>query len=131
MTDAETKKNFSFLYEELVSRLDSVRGLSNNPPSYLVRQEVVPKAEVDDPATAYATLDHQIIQRAQIVKDANVNDDVLEHAGPSKKNMIANADNAILFELLKSVFGETQLWIHTKPTYKDRNGHRAMADDNR
>ena len=37
VTEAEMKNNFSRLYEELVSRLDSVRGLSKNPLSYVVR----------------------------------------------------------------------------------------------
>ena len=80
----------------------------SDPLSYLLRQDIFPKPEASDPEAACATLDHQFIQRAQIVRTANVNDDDLEHSGLSKKTPIANSDNSKLFEIVKAVSGKTQ-----------------------
>ena len=46
-----------------------------------MRKNLIPKDEADDPELEYVTLDQQFIQRATIVKDANVNDISLEILG--------------------------------------------------
>ena len=81
-----------------------------------MRKNLIPKDEADDPGAEYVTLDQQIIQRATIVKAANVNNVNLENSGERTREAHANTDNAKLFDLAKNAFGNTRLWFHAKPS---------------
>ena len=70
---------------------------------------MTPKDEADDPEDDYVKFDLQIIQRAMIVKAANFYD--------------VNLD---LFELAKTAFGNTSLWVHAKPSQCSRDRHQAL-----
>ena len=65
-------------------------------------------------------LDLQIIQRATIVKYANVHDSNLENYGARAREAHSNTDDSKLFDLAKTAFGETSLWVHTKPSQRIR-----------
>ena len=125
-TDAEFNKNFNVLYKEFRDCCSSVRGFTKNPILYLMRKNLIPKDEADDHEEDYITLDLQIIQRAKIVKADNVHDVNLENSGAISTKSHANTDNAKLFDLAKTAFGETSLWVHTKPSHHSRDGHQAL-----
>ena len=80
-TDANWNRNFNVLYEEFEDRWYSVCGCNNNTILYLMRNNLIKKYEADDSKAEYVTLDQQFIQRATIVKDANVNDISMEILG--------------------------------------------------
>ena len=91
-----------------------------------MRKNLTPKEEEDDPEAEYVMLDQKIIQRDTIVKAANVNDVNLENSGARTTEAHANTDNEKLFALAKTAFGETRLWVHTKPSQRSRNGRQAL-----
>ena len=66
--------------------------------AYLTRKLLIPKPSGDDPATGYPTMDHEMVQRAPIIKEANIGDDDLEEAGANKRYNYANIDNGTLFQ---------------------------------
>ena len=125
-TDAEVNKNFNVIYEEFEYCCSSVCGCTNNPISYLMRKNLIPKDEADDPEADYVTLDQQIIQRSMIVKYSDVNDVNLENSGVRTRESHANTDNAKIFELSKTAFVETRLWVHAKPSQRNRDGRQAL-----
>ena len=87
---------------------------------------MISKDEADDPEEYYFTLDLHIIQRAKIVKAANVHDVNLKISGARAGESHANTDNAKLFELAKIVFGETSLWVHAKSSQRNRDRRQAL-----
>ena len=62
------------IYKYFENCFSSVRRCTNNRISYLMRNYLIPKDKADDPEEDFVTLDLQIIQRATIVKAANVHD---------------------------------------------------------
>ena len=80
-TDVEVNKNFNVLYKEFDGCYSSVNGCTQNPISYLMRKNLIPKDEADNPEEDYVTLDLQIIQRAKIFKADNVHGVNLENSG--------------------------------------------------
>ena len=79
--DVKVNKNFNVLYEEFEDCCSSICGCINNPISYLMRNNLIPKDEADNTEKCSITLDLHIIQSAGIVKAANVHDVNLEHSG--------------------------------------------------
>ena len=65
---------------------------------------MIPKDEADDTEEDYVMLDLNIIQRAMIVKGANVHDVTLENSGARAGEAHANTDNAKLFDLSNTAF---------------------------
>ena len=125
-TDTEVKKNFNVLYKEFEDPCFYVRGCTNKLTSYLMKKNLIPKDEAHDPEENYVTLDLQIIQRAKIVKYANGHDVNLENSGSRAREEHANTYNAKFFDLVKTAFGETSLWVHTKPPHHSRDGHQVL-----
>ena len=91
-----------------------------------MRKNFIPKDEADNPEEEYATLDQQIIQRATIVKSANVHDVNLENSGARARKAHANTDNSKLFDIDKTTSDETSLWVHAKPSQRSCNGRQAL-----
>ena len=52
--------------------------------------------------------------------------DVLEDAGHSKKTAIAKKDNMLARDLMKKVWGQTSLCLHTESCAKNHDGRRAV-----
>ena len=125
-TYAELNKNFNVLYEEFEDRCSSVRRCTNNPLLYLIRKNLIPTDEADDPEAEYATLDQQVIQMDMIVKSFNINDVKLENSGARARKDLANIDNAKLCDLAKIAFGKTRLYVHAKPSQHNRDGRQAL-----
>ena len=125
-TNAKVNNNFNILYKYFEDRCSSVHGCTNNPLSYLMRKNLIPKYGAGDHEAEYVMLDQQVIQRATIFKAANVNDINLERYGERARETHANTDNAKLFDLAKTAFGETRLWVHAKPSQRNRDGHQAL-----
>ena len=48
-TDAEVNSNFNVLYEEFEDSFSSIRGCTNIPILYLMRKNLIPKNEADNP----------------------------------------------------------------------------------
>ena len=115
-------------WEEFSAEMDYIRGSTNSPLSYLLRNTLIPKDEDDDDEDDYATIDHQMIQRAQIIKTAfiTMNEDELEEDGPTKKTAAAKIGNMTLYDLENKKFCATAMWAHTKSCARDRDGRRAM-----
>ena len=91
-----------------------------------MRNNLITKDEADYPEAEYVTLDQQVIQRAAIVKASNFNYVNLEHSGPRAREAHANTDNAKLFDLAKTAFDETRLWVHAKPSQRNRDGRQLL-----
>ena len=125
-TDAEVNKKSNMLYKEFEERCSYVHGCTNNPISYLMRKNLVPKYEADNPKEDYVTLDLQIVLRATIVKADNANYVNLENSGSRAREAHANADNSRLFKIAKTEFGETSLCVHAKPSQRSRNQRQAL-----
>ena len=108
--------------------MSSIRGSSMIPLSYLLRSRLIPKDEIDDDEDDYASIDAQMIQRAQIIKSDSIGMDVkdLEEASPTKKTVTARLDNMLLYDLMKKKWINTTMWAHTKTCARDRDGRRAM-----
>ena len=56
-TNAEVNNNFNLLYEEFEDRWSYVCMCTNNPILYLMRNNLIPKDEADNPEEDYITLD--------------------------------------------------------------------------
>ena len=125
-TDAKVNKKFSMFYEEFKDHCSSVGGFTNNPILYLMRKNLIPKDEADDHEEDYVMLYLQIIQRADISKATNVNDVNMETSGSRAKEAYANTDNAKLFDLAKTAFCKTSLWVHAKPSQRGCNGRQEL-----
>ena len=52
-TDAKVNKNFNVLYKEFKERCSSVCGCTNKTISYLMRKNLIPKYEADNPEEEY------------------------------------------------------------------------------
>ena len=91
-----------------------------------MRNNLIPKYEAGDPEAEYVTLDQQVIKRATIVESTNVNDGNLENSGARVREAHANTDDAKIFDLAKTAFGETRLWVHAKPSHLNRDGCQAL-----
>ena len=98
-TNAEVNKNFNMLYKDFKYRCSSVRGCTNNPISYLMRKNLIPRDEADDPEEYYVMLDLHIIQRAMIFKSSNVHDVKLKNSGARAREVHVNTDNSKKFDL--------------------------------
>ena len=61
-----------------------------------------------------------------IFKAAYVHDVNLENYGARAREAHDNTDNAKLFDLAKTAFGETSLWVHAKPSQRIRDGRQAL-----
>ena len=109
--ESEVKNDFVTKWEEFSAECDSIRGSTDIPLSYHLRNALVPKAEADNDKEDYATIDHQVIQRAQIIKTAFIAMDVdqLEEAGPSKKTPSPKTDNMSLYDLIDHHVGEHKI----------------------
>ena len=123
-TNVEVNKNFNVLYKEFKDCCYYVRGCTKNPIFYLMRKNLIPKDKIDEPEADFLTLDQQIIQGNTIVKAANVNDVNLKNSGARASKYNANTDNAKSFDLNKTAYGETRLWVHAKLSQRNRNGHK-------
>ena len=91
-----------------------------------MRNNLTPKYEAEDTEAEYVTLDQQVIQRATIVKADNVNDVKLGYYGARAREYNSNTDNATLFHLARTAFGETRLWVHTKPSQSNPGRRQAL-----
>ena len=125
-TNAKVNNNFNILYEKFNNHCSSICGCTNNPILYLMWNSLIPKDKADDPEAEYVTLYQQFIQRATIAKAANVNDVNLENYRARARKAYANTNNDKCFDLDKTEFGETRLWVHTKLSQRNRNGRQAL-----
>ena len=91
-----------------------------------MRKNLIPKDEADNPEEDYITLDLQIIQRYTIVKSANVHDFNLDSSVARATEAHAKTDNAKLFNLAKTAFYETSVWVHTKPSQRSHDGYQVL-----
>ena len=71
-------------------------------------------------------LEQQIIQRNTIIKADNFHDVNLENYGARAREAHDNTDNAKLFDLANTEFGEISLWVHAKPSQRIRNGRQVL-----
>ena len=91
-----------------------------------MRNNLTPKDEADNYKAEYVTLDQQVIQRAKIFKTANVNNVKLENSCARAREAHYNTDIAKVFDLDKTSFGDTRLWVHAKPSQRNRDGRQAL-----
>ena len=102
-----------------------VRGISTRAPlAYLLRDQLIPTAEVDDNADDYPDLDHELIACHPIIHKDHLALDVdkLEKRGPKKKVTNVNTDNAALFTHPKTCFKGTSWWTHAKSADTTKDG---------
>ena len=96
------------------------------PILYLIINNLIPKYEAVNPEAQYVMIDQQIIQTATLIKAANANDVNLENYWSRTREAHAKTDNGKLFDLARTKFGETRLWVHVKLSQCNRDGHQAF-----
>ena len=96
------------------------------PILYLIINNLIPKYEAVNPEAQYVMIDQQIIQTATLIKAANANDVNLENYWSRTREAHAKTDNCKLFDLARTKFGETRLWVHVKLSQCNRDGHQAF-----
>ena len=109
LTEKSTKKGWKPVQDLLLQGSRSVRGPSKVPLAYLLREELIPVAQGNDDEDKYADYGSQLISRYPIIKDSKKTRDValLEEDGPANNNAEVNADNSMLFDIIKSVVAGT------------------------
>ena len=80
---------------------------------YLIREEINPLPEVDDPPTNYATIEDETIARAPI------------ESAPGILTENSKVDNKSLWDTLADILRETKAWVHIKSHQRARDGRGA------
>ena len=93
-----------------------------------MRDRLIPLPEDEDNEDEYAKFDQKLIARNPIIQAGhdNVVEETLEKSGPRKKRPQINDDNTVLFCFLKSVFGKTSWWTHTRSNEKNKDRRLAI-----
>lgn len=115
-------------FDLAVMTLRNIRGVSGVPLSYVVRQQLVPKHSIDDPAcgtlkSLYTTLDEELEARAPIVKwdfYGTRSEENAEKFGPFHPAYLADTMKA--WSVLHALWSNSNAWKHVKIFDKSKNG---------
>ena len=97
--------------------------------AYLIRPNIHPLPEADQPEANFDTLDAQLIARKPIVKFArrsdNKSEEGCEAVGPSWMRPEVNSDNRKFHALLLKAVEYTSMCVHVEPTMATKDGRQA------
>jgi len=121
LDDANVTKSISTFEEDLARR----RGIMGHPLKYVIRHKAnVPAAHLDppfgDPETSYASMDDEMIGRAQIY---NREVDCDEDDGPWSKVFVI--DSATVYTLMEKAFGKSAYWTNARIYSRKKEGRKA------
>ena len=121
-------KGFKTWDENARRALEEIRGeASGTPLAYLVRRNIHPLPEAQQPGSDFDTLDEQLIARKPIIKHGrrNESDEDCEAAGSAWKRPEVNADNRKLHALIVKAVESTSMLVHIEPTMNTKDGRKA------
>ena len=122
------EKGFKAWDENVRRALEDTRGeASGTPLTYLIRLNIHPLPEADQPEANFDTFDAQLIARKPIVKFArrNESEEDCEEAGPSWMRPEVNSDNRKFHALLLKAVEYTSMRVHVEPTMATKDGRQA------
>ena len=121
-------KDWPSTMELVVTYIDGHCGVDKHPLGYVIRDELIPTAEGDDPTvravgSTYFSHDDELRARAKIIDgviDSGTNGEVV---GPFTDTYIANRKKVC--ELLCAIFQNSVAWVYMKKAKKYYNGRKA------
>ena len=133
LTDGDYPKcdpnNYPRFFEDIVALLRRVRGRSGRILAYVVRDQIIPKDEDDDPPENYSSPDEEIIARAPIIViDSNTEMDTpdLEFTAVGPFTPEFADDMTQVWDVLHKLLMHKADWVHAKPTKTTKNGRHAF-----
>jgi uncharacterized membrane protein YgcG len=124
-----TFKDLAKTFEVVSEQLEHGRGIHGVCLAYIVREDLIPPYEDHDPPTNYHSLDAEMIARAPILEDDQIDPDqtalaikALEDSGPFCASF--RIDMVTVWNILYEMFGQTPAWLHGQSTKKEKNGRK-------
>ena len=124
-----TFKDLAKLFEWVSEQLEHGRGINGEKLAYVVRPDLIPPYEDRDPPENYPSLDAEMIARAPILEDGDIDPDqtalattALEDSGPFCASF--RIDMVTVWNILFEMFGQTPAWLHGQSTKKEKNGRK-------
>jgi len=124
-----TFKNLAKTFEVVSEQLEHGRGINGEKLAYVVRPDLIPPYEDDDPPEDYPSLDAEMIARAPILEDGEIGPDqtaleikALEDSGPFCASF--RIDMVTVWNILYEMFGQTPGWLHGQSTKKEKSGRK-------
>ena len=124
-----TFKDLAKTFEVVSEQLEHGRGINGVCLAYVVRADLIPPYEDDDPPEDYPSLDAEMIARAPILEDGEIGPDqtalalqALEDSGPFCASF--RIDMVTVWNILYEMFGQTPAWLHGQSTKKEKNGRK-------
>jgi hypothetical protein len=124
-----TFKDLAKTFEVVTEQLKHARGINGVCLAYVVRADLIPPYEDKDPPEDYPSLDAEMIARAPILEDGEIEPDisaleikVLEDCGPFCASF--RIDMVTAWNILYEMFGQTPAWLHGQSTKKEKNGRK-------
>ena len=124
-----TFKDLAKLFEWVSEQLEHGRGINGEKLAYVVRPDLIPPYEDRDPPENYPSLDAEMIARAPILEDGDIDPDqtalalkALEDSGPFCASF--RIDMVTVWNILYEMFGQTPAWLHGQSTKKEKNGRK-------
>jgi hypothetical protein len=122
-----TFKDLAKTFEVVSEQLEHGRGITGICLAYVVRADLIPQHEVEDPPENYPSLDAKMIARAPILEDDKKEPDQtaldlqeLEDYGPF--SALFRTNMVTVWNILYEIFGQTPAWLHGQSTKKEKNG---------
>jgi hypothetical protein len=124
-----TFKDLAKTFEMVSEQLEHGRGINGVCLAYVVRADLIPPYEDDDPPEDYPSLDAKMIAHAPILEDREIGPDqtaleikALENSGPFCASFRINM--VTVWNILYEMFGQTPAWLHGQSTKKEKNGRK-------
>ena len=122
-------KDLAKLFEWVSEQLEHGRGIDGEKLAYIVRPDLIPPYEDHDPPRNYPSHDAEMIARAPILEDGDIDPDqtalalkALEDSGPFCASF--RTDMVTVWNILYEMFGQTPAWLHGQSTKKEKNGRK-------
>ena len=124
------EKGFKSWYDNAKRALEDIRGEASGAAlAYIIRPNIHPLPEADEPEANFDTFDEQLVARKPIVKHAQCNapEEDCESSGPSWKRPEVSADNRRLHALIIKAAENTSWQVHIEPTMDTKDGRWAWS----
>ena len=114
-------KDWPRTMEGIEEYLQQFRGTTGVPLSYVIRREIKPAPDSDDPSSNYPTIEHEMVARAPIIAPGATGDvPTLEANGPFTQSFIT--DRSEVWAKLAVIFGSAECWTYAKIARRSRDG---------
>lgn len=113
-------KNWTRTIDIIENYLRECLGTTNIPLSYVIRDEVIPKADADDPAAGYPDITDEMAARAPHVNNPNAIQADWEY------QQYYRTDNVTVYNKIVELTRDHDCWTYVKDAQKTRNGRKAF-----